>query len=113
MDLLSLQWTSVLMIRQILKQLEDSILELQVILPTMLNTIIRIRDQCQKLCRMYCEIKQDECCCHLTVKEFDECAKGVEICVRQVGVLKERVNFTMWLVRSVPYYTRRGIMVNV
>jgi hypothetical protein len=76
--------------RQNLKLLEDSVIDLQIILPTMLNTIVRLCDQCKKCCERHCNKGEGKCDCDQIIEEFDEYVKEVEMHVERAKILRER-----------------------
>lgn len=83
--------------RQQLKQLEDYITDMMVILQTMADTIARIRTSCQRHCRMSCG--DDSCCsCAYTIDEFEEYAVEAQLYLNRAKVLKARVKSTSQLV---------------
>jgi hypothetical protein len=84
--------------RQELKILEDSIIDLEVILPTMLSTIIRIREQCKK-CNETVSLEEDEkCFLEQVMEEFDEYVREAEMLVKRAKTLKETARSTAQLV---------------
>lgn len=84
--------------RQTLKILEDSIIDLQVILPTLLSTIIGIRDQCKKYCERHHGNKEFVCDCNQIIDEFDEHAGEAEGYVERAKALKARAKSSAQLV---------------
>lgn len=82
--------------RQNLKLVEDSVIELQIIVSTMLNTIIRIRKECSKSCKRY--HVGENCDCEPIIEEFDEYAQEVELYIERAKSLKESVKSTIKLV---------------
>ncbi len=84
--------------RQNLKVLEDSVIDLQVILPTMLSTIIRLCDQCKKYCERHCKNGEGKCDCDQIIEAFDEYVKEVEMHVERAKALRERSKSTSQLV---------------
>jgi hypothetical protein len=83
--------------RQTLELLKDSVIDLQVILPTLLNTITRVRELCKRCCKTHCR-KEVECDCDLIMEEFDEHVAEVEIQVNRAEVLRQSANSTASLV---------------
>ncbi|PLB50949.1 hypothetical protein P170DRAFT_354283 [Aspergillus steynii IBT 23096] len=81
--------------RQRLKQLEDYITDLIVILQTMNDTVSRIGKSCQRYCEVGC---QDTCSCRYMVEEFEACAAEIQIYLQRAEVLKARVRSTEQLV---------------
>jgi hypothetical protein len=90
--------------RQNLKILEDYVIDLQVILPTMLCNIMGIREQCGNWCKRHHGKRSHDCDCDQILEEFDEYVKEVQSYVKRAGALKERAKSTAHLVSSVPYY---------
>jgi hypothetical protein len=80
---------------QALKLLEDSITDLQVIMPTLLSTVIRIREQCQMCCNMDCSNRQEKCDCD---QQFDEYIKELGLYVIRADVLRDKAKCTVQLV---------------
>jgi hypothetical protein len=85
--------------RQALKLLEDSITDLQIILPTCLSTVVRIREQCQKCCNMNYSNTKKKCNCDQVLVQFDEHIKELEMYVMRVDVLRDKAKCTAQLVR--------------
>lgn len=83
--------------RQRLKQLEDYITDMMVILQTMADTIARIRTSCQRHCQMSCG-DSDSCSCSYTIDEFEEYATEAQLYLNRAKVLKTRVKSTAQLV---------------
>ncbi|OCK74722.1 hypothetical protein K432DRAFT_363217 [Lepidopterella palustris CBS 459.81] len=91
--------------RQTLKQLEDSIIDLGVILPTMLNTVTGICDQYRKNCRQSCrETGGDECFCAAIIEELDQHVREVELYVKRAQSLKDKVKSTTQLLSDLLHY---------
>jgi hypothetical protein len=90
--------------RQNLKILEDYVIDLQAILPTMLCNIIGIREQCRRWCEMNHGKRSHDCDEGWILAEFDEYVKEVEGYIKGADALKERAKSTAQLVSSVPYY---------
>ncbi|TVY44398.1 hypothetical protein LSUB1_G002055, partial [Lachnellula subtilissima] len=88
--------------RQDLKIIEDSIIDLDVILPTMLNTIKRIREQCEK-CN---EGVGDDERCYLEeiLEELDEYVREAELLVQRANILKETARSTSQLISNLLSY---------
>lgn len=83
--------------RQDLYRFEEYISTLQIILPTMLENIIRVRDVYQEWCFEH-SLSRD----HLgLLVEFDEHISDVKRDIQRVEVLKERLQSTIRLVCSV------------
>ena len=80
--------------RQELYRFEEYISALQIILPTMLENIIRVRDVYQKWC-----FEHSPFCDHLgLLEEFDEYISDAKRDIQRVGMLKERLQSTIQLV---------------
>jgi hypothetical protein len=90
--------------RQNLKILEDYVIDLQAILPTLLCNIIGIREQCRKWCDRHNGKRSFECDCDQILEEFDEYVKEVEGYVKRAEALKERAKSTTQLVSFIPCY---------
>ncbi|PGH16149.1 hypothetical protein AJ79_01916 [Helicocarpus griseus UAMH5409] len=90
--------------RQILKQFEDSITNLQVISPTMLSTVVRIRDKCQRICQLGHEKGEQRCSCIETIGELNENIEEVKLYVDRAKALKERVGSTVSLLSDLLSY---------
>ncbi|TVY43946.1 hypothetical protein LOCC1_G005609 [Lachnellula occidentalis] len=88
--------------RQDLKIIEDSIIDLDVILPTMLNTIKRIQEQCRK-CN---ERVGDDEKCHIEefLEEFDEYVREAEILAQRANILKKTARSTAQLISDLLSY---------
>jgi len=66
--------------RQALTLLEDDIANLQLILPTMLGTVIGLREEFQSGCGMSCSDQHNTCGCDDVLHQFDIHRKEIEIC---------------------------------
>ena len=84
--------------RQNLKLLEDSVIDLQIILSTMLSTVSRIRNQCRRCCERHCQKEQEVCDCDQIIEEFDEYVKEAEMFVERAKILRDRAKSTAQLV---------------
>lgn len=84
--------------RQTLKLLEDSVIDLQIILSTMLDTITGIRELCKKCCERYCGEGDEKSDYDQIIEEFDENVKEVGMHVKRAEALRERANSTAQLV---------------
>lgn len=82
--------------RQTLKILEDSVIDLQVILGTALSTIVRIREHCEKCYAKYANIEDNFF--EQIMDEFDEYCRETEIHVGRAKLLGERATSTAQLV---------------
>ena len=88
--------------RQTLKILEDSVIDLQVILASMLKTITRIREHCRKCCAKVDLTAEEADNLQVILEEFDEYIKEAEIYVERGKALDEKAHSTAQLV-SFPY----------
>ncbi|KAE8353248.1 hypothetical protein BDV28DRAFT_133503 [Aspergillus coremiiformis] len=79
--------------RQRLKQLEDYITDLIVILHTAVDTIGRVGKSCQRHCQMSCGVRED-CSCSYMIEEFEEYAAEARVYLKRAKVLKDRVQST-------------------
>jgi hypothetical protein len=86
--------------RQALKVLEDAVTDLQVILPNLMTTLVRIRDECRVSCRASCSVLEEWCDCDDMLSELDEYAEDVKMYVQRAAVLRDRANCTARLVSS-------------
>jgi hypothetical protein len=87
--------------RQKLKLVDDSVIELQVILSTMLTTIIRIRKECRHSCKRY--HSKRVCDCKPIIEEFNEYFQEVKMYIERAKSLRESVISTIKLVGSSQY----------
>lgn len=87
--------------RQELKVLEDYVLDLLMILPTKVDTITSLRNQCKNyIKRLGKQMTAEEKAFHeFILREFDEYVKDAEFCLRRATDLKERIQSTVILVR--------------
>src|SRR5579862_4448102 len=100
--------------RQMLKVLEDSIIDLQIILSTMLSTIAGIRDLCKKCCERHRNKREEMCGCDQIIEEFDEHVREVETHVKRAEALREKAKSTTQVVSFIPYcLTREIVMAHV
>ena len=84
--------------RQTLKILEDSVIDLQVILPTLLETVIGIRDQCRKFI-VRCKLTKEETdLIELVSDEFDEYVRVAQCHVERAKILRQRATAIAQLV---------------
>ncbi|GFF79596.1 hypothetical protein IFM53868_02639 [Aspergillus udagawae] len=79
--------------RQRLKQLDDYITDMLVILQTMVDSISRIGKACRRHCRTSCN-DTGSCLCSHTVEEFEEYAAEAQTSLNRAKVLRERVQST-------------------
>lgn len=86
--------------RQELKDLEDRVLDLQVILPSMMKTVARIRDEI-KGCSIRIGVTEDERYdMEQIIDEFEEYVREAETHVERAKVLQDKVKSAAKLVRS-------------
>jgi len=90
--------------RQVLKLLEDSVTELQIILPTLLRTVVDLREECHALCTINCSRENEMCCCDHIRLQFDTHIKDLELYVQRAGILKEEAKSSARLV-CLSHYT--------
>lgn len=88
--------------RQTIKILEDSVIDLQVIFPTLLDNINGIRSQCQKWCQEHHSV--DKCDCAQMIAEFNEHVREAEGNVKRADALREKAKSTTQLVSFVLYF---------
>jgi hypothetical protein len=83
-----------------LKLLEDSVTQLQVILPTLLKTITGLRAECHESCKMICSNQEDSCDCARVLVRFNTFINDLEMYVQRANVLKEEAKSAARLVCS-------------
>lgn len=84
--------------RQNLKILEDSVIDLQVIVSTALTNIVRVREHCEK-CYIKLEFSNEENDSFQQImNELDEYCKEAETHVERAKLLRERASSTAQLV---------------
>ena len=86
--------------RQHLKLIEDYIIDLQVILPTLQGNILGVRGQCKMLCEIHQRNGMSTCDCALIIAEFDEYAREAECCCKRADALRKKAKSTAQLVSS-------------
>ncbi|GFF67074.1 hypothetical protein IFM61392_03858 [Aspergillus lentulus] len=79
--------------RQRLKQLEDYITDMLVILQTMVDSISRIGKACRRHCQTSCN-GPGSCLCSHEIEGFEECAAEAQTSLNRAKVLRERVQST-------------------
>jgi hypothetical protein len=89
---------------QALKLLDDSVTDLQIILPTLLNTVIGIQLDCQLCCRMGCSNKGSTGDCDRLLQQFGQYVKELETCVQRAGVLRDKATSCAKLVSCNPFF---------
>ena len=86
--------------RQNLKILEDSVIDLQIILPTLLSTVIGIRDQCRRYIRGYNMDNDERSVVDFIMDEFDEYINVARGHLERAKILRERATAIAQLVRD-------------
>ncbi|KAK1142094.1 hypothetical protein N8T08_008177 [Aspergillus melleus] len=89
--------------RQRLKQLEDYITDLIVILQTMSDTISRLAISCRRYCESGCQDRNTCSCCYM-VEEFEAYAAETRVYLQRAEVLKARVRSTEQLLSDLLGY---------
>ena len=84
--------------RQTLKILEDSVIDLQTIVSTMLSTIAGIRDLCKKYCERHHSEEGERCSCDQIIEELDGRVGEANTHVKRAKALRERAKSTTRLV---------------
>jgi Mg2+ and Co2+ transporter CorA len=84
--------------RQTLKILEDSVIDLQVVLSTMSKTISRLRDHCSKSFTRLSLMQEEADQLDLILDELDEYVRETEMYVERGEALKEKADSTAQLV---------------
>ncbi len=84
--------------RQSLKIVEDYVIDLQIILPTLLGNIVGIHEQCKAQCKIHQKDAIDTCDCALILSEFDEHAREAECCIKRADALREKARSIAQLV---------------
>ncbi len=92
--------------RQELKTIEDYVLDLEVILPGMLDSITGVRDQCVINLKSYDNEDDDRCEMEAIVEELNEYIGEVKIQIERATNLKDKANSIAQLVRQ-NLHTRR------
>ena len=90
--------------RQDLKIVEDAVIDLGVILPTSLSTIIRIKDQCQVSADRMKMSQEESFDFDSMMEEFEEYIREARQLVDRSKSLKESVSSTTQLVCSKSIY---------
>ncbi|KAF2185420.1 hypothetical protein K469DRAFT_707665 [Zopfia rhizophila CBS 207.26] len=99
--------------RQELKLLEDSVADLRIILPTLLNTVIQIRKQCQLGCSTYCVNTDHKWNCCWIVDQFDGYIRELEMHVERAHVLKDKIRSTATLLSDLLSYENAVALRNL
>jgi len=89
--------------RQALKLLENSVAQLQIILSTLLRTVVALREECCVFCKINCSRKREVCRCDHIRLRFDAHIKDLELYVQRSDILKEEAKSTARLVRPSLY----------
>jgi len=86
--------------RQNINRLEKDTANMKVILLTMLENMIQVRNECKKCCSISCQRKCEELHrdCSYFVDEFDGYAREAKMYVQRVEILSEKVRSTADLV---------------
>ena len=84
--------------RQTLKLLEDSISDLQLILPTLLSTIDGLQKEFYKWCRHTCLTQVKTRSCDHVLSQFDIHKKELELYIHRAEVLRKKAQDTAKLV---------------
>ena len=85
--------------RQTLKRLEDSVIDLHVILPTLLANIIGVRELCRQDCKEHHLLNmRSKCDCVQIIAELDEHVREAECHIKRAEALKEKSKSTVQLV---------------
>lgn len=88
---------------QALKLLDDSIADLQVILPTLLNTVLGIRQECTICCQAGCADENGTDDCIRLLKQFDQYIRELEVFVQRTSVLRDKATACAKLARLSSY----------
>ncbi|KAL6238798.1 hypothetical protein BDW75DRAFT_227612 [Aspergillus navahoensis] len=100
--------------RQDLRQLEEYITDLRVLLHTKVQTIRRLKTSYQRLCSLHCA-EPGHCECHETIQELEQYADEAWMYLERAGVLQDRVQSVQKLLSDLLGYeelrTLRELMV--
>jgi hypothetical protein len=102
--------------REHISQLEEYTTNMKIILLTMLDNVIQVRDQCKKYCLMNCEGKCEEeqhRDCSYFVDEFDGYVKEATMYIGRAGVLYEKVRSTAHLVSTGPWHILHALSLKL
>jgi hypothetical protein len=88
---------------QALKLLDDAVADLQVILPTLLNTVLGIRQEGKICCQAGCADENGTGDCHRLLKQFDQYVRELEIFVQRTNVLRDKATACAKLARLISY----------
>jgi hypothetical protein len=83
---------------QVLKTLDDSVTDLQVILPTLLSTVKSIQQECQLCCQKECYNKGSTGDCDRLSEQFDQYIKELETFNQRAGILRNKATSAAKLV---------------
>jgi len=86
--------------RQALKLLEDSITQLQIILPSLLRTVVRLKSECDECCKITCSSQPHTCTCAQVLQRFDRYISELQMHVHRANVLKQEAKCVSQLVRT-------------
>jgi Mg2+ and Co2+ transporter CorA len=84
--------------RHELRQLEDYITDLRVVLQTKMQTIRRLMKDYQRYCSIRCKDSRS-CRCRQVIQEFEEYVNEAQMYLERAGVLQDRVQSVQNLVR--------------
>jgi len=85
--------------RQKLMQLEEMIVDLEVILDSLSDSIDGICKQCQRCCQTFCSNATENCVCGQILDELNLCTRHIDVDIRRAGFLQKKVKATARLVR--------------
>jgi hypothetical protein len=86
--------------RQTLKMLEDAIIDLDVILTTLLDTVTCVREQCRKCCQTYSNLGREKAVVEEILEELDESVREAAMLVERAKNMKCRSESTAKLVSN-------------
>lgn len=98
--------------RQTLKTLEDQVIDLQLILDSILDSIRGIHKQCWRCCQNYCSDKNSECNCKQVLDELEFYIQEVEYHSKKSMKLRERATTTANLVNLPPTIKTSETLIN-
>lgn len=84
--------------RQILKVLEDAVLNLKVILSSTLQYVKAIHEHCEKCCKKMCSQVKAYCTCEDLNEEFEQIIQEVEFYIDRADYLQRSAKSTAQLV---------------
>jgi hypothetical protein len=83
---------------QVLKTLDDSVTDLQVILSTLLSTVRSIQQECQLCCQMECYNRGSTGDCDRLSEQFDQYIKELETFDQRAAILRDKATSAAKLV---------------